>query len=91
MSSVDTKRQLLADLLTGNTHSLRKYKKQQVIRFSFRWVIDARVINEGITVIDNKGESTPMSEQEFDQLPQNAPNWRIVDMTGGKMPPGIDE
>ncbi|WP_020602566.1 hypothetical protein [Spirosoma spitsbergense] len=91
-SNYHTKRQLLSDLLTGKTDALRAYQRQQAVcSFPFRWVIDARAVSEGIRAIGKQGENTPMSEQEFEQLPQTAPIWKIIDFTGGLIPPGIDE
>ena len=89
---LNTKRQLLSDLLAGKTDALRAYQRQQAVTsFPFRWVIDARAVSEGITAIGKQGENTLTSVQEFEQLPRTAPIWRIVDFTGGLIQPGIDE
>jgi hypothetical protein len=90
--NINTKRQILTALLSGRTDALRKYQRQQTVsKFPFQWVIDARDTGEGITTIDKQGINTRISEQEFDQLPPQSPIWRIVDYTGGQIPPGIDE
>ena len=90
MNRTNTKRQLLADLLEGKTDRLKEYRQAQFTNPYSSWIIDARAVGGTITTT-LQGEKIQISEHDFEQLPRNAPIWRIVDYSGGKTPPPVDE
>ena len=91
MNRNDTKRQLLTDLLTGKVDALRTYKRQQAAPIYRGWIIDERAVGGGITATNEQGQQITMSETEFEQLPNRVGIWTLIDATGGKTPPPIDE
>lgn len=91
-ATLNTKRQLLADLFRGKSDNLQIYQRQQKRQDSpLLWIVDTRTIDATIKAIDKQGNQTLMSEKEFEQLPQPRPIWQIVDYSGGRLIPGIDE
>lgn len=88
--NVDTKRQLLTDLFSGKTDGLRRHKATSQRKASpYRWIVNDEVAGT-VYGIGRDGSQHPLS---INALTQVAPTtvWRIVDFSGGKRTPAVDE
>lgn len=88
--NLDTKRQLLADLLIGYVDGLRAYKAaQQRAASPYRWVIHDEV-NGKLYGVGQDGQRHLLTADILTQV-EPAKVWRVVDYTGGRPIPEPDE
>lgn len=87
---ISTKRQLLEDLFTGKAETLRAYKgKQEQKQSSYRWAVYDTV--EAVKYLVNlDGSQTPLTDEEFDQVPSTS-KFTLVDYSAGSKIPAPDE
>ena len=88
----EEKRQLLAEVLSGNFARLRVYRvNNQYQDTSIRWVIDGRECGRPIEVIFLDYTRKEVTVEEFEAFPAKNRIWTIQDHTGSKEVPAPDE
>ena len=88
--TLNTKRQLLADLFDGKTDSLRTYRaNQQRATSPYRWILSDEVAGT-ICGIGQDGSQHPLTTDDLAKTPHNT-IWRIIDHSGGHYIPAPDE
>lgn len=88
----DYKRQLLAQVLSGNLNGLRAYQtKTQPHDLNIRWVLDNRSVGGSIEIIQKDGTLKQITSEEFEALPAGIGVWEIQDHSAGSPVPAPDE
>lgn len=86
------KRRILAEVLTGNVDTLKRWSSQrQAEQSPYRWIIDARAVRSIISIVDKQSNENTISEQEFNRLSKTISVVQLIDYSGGMPIPEPDE